>query len=135
MKIPILSLLLLVLTVAVPALQALAQHADKVFLNAYVWTVDDEIPKAEALAVHDGKILAVTSSEGIKPFIGPDTRVIDAQGRLILPGFIDNHTHFTSGGFQLQSIDLRHAQTEREFARLIAEWAERHRRQCQQPHP
>lgn len=44
---------------------------------------------------------------------------------MVVQGFIDNHTHFTSGGFQLQSIDLRHAQTEEKFAGLIREWAER----------
>jgi len=101
------------------------QPADKVVTNAYVWTVNEEQPVAEAIAILDGKILAVASAEQIQPYIGPDTRVIDAGGKLILPGFIDNHTHFTSGGFQLQSIDLRHAQTEEEFAGLIRQWAER----------
>ncbi len=109
----------------VAASQVVAQPADKVVTNAYVWTVDEERPVAEAIAILDGKILAVASAEEIRPHIGPDTRVIDAGGKLILPGFIDNHTHFTSGGFQLQSIDLRHAQTEEEFAGLIREWAER----------
>jgi len=130
MKIPKLSLsslyaaaLLLLLVAA--ASQAYAQPADKVVMNANVWTVDEERPVAEAIAILDGKILAVTSAEQIRPHIGPDTRVIDAGGKLILPGFIDNHTHFTNGGFQLQSIDLRHAQTEEEFAGLIREWAER----------
>jgi predicted amidohydrolase YtcJ len=105
-----------------------AQPADKVFINAYVWTVDEQQPVAEAIAVLDGKILAVTSNEQIRNYIDANTRVIDAGGKLILPGFIDNHTHFTDGGFQLQSIDLRHAQTQEEFARLIGEWAERHPR-------
>ncbi len=119
MKIPMLSLIFLLLLFFAVASQALAQPADKVFTNAYVWTVDEEQPVAEAIAILDGKILAVTSAEQIRLHIGPDTRVIDAGGKLILPGFIDNHTHFTSGGFQLQSIDLRHAQTEEEFAVLI----------------
>ena len=126
MKNPTLSLLLILLMVAAISPMIAAQPADKVFTNAYVWTVDSEQPEAEAIAIRDGKILAVTTAERIETYIGPDTRVIDAQGRLILPGFIDNHTHFTNGGFQLQSIDLRHAQTEEEFARLVAEWAERH---------
>ena len=128
MKNPTLSLLLfllLLLSVAATSPQTAAQPADKIFTNAYVWTVDAEHPEAEAIAVRDGIILAVTTAERIEAYVGPDTRVIDAQGRLILPGFIDNHTHFTNGGFQLQSIDLRHAQTEEEFARLVAEWAER----------
>ena len=102
------------------------QPADKVFMNAYVWTVDEKRPVAEAIAVLDGKIIAVTTNDEIKNFIGNTTRVIDAEGKLILPGFIDNHTHFTDGGFQLQSIDLRHAQNKEEFAQLIKEWAERY---------
>ncbi len=132
MKIPKLSLssryvtvLLMLLLLVAAATQVPAQPADKVVTNAYIWTVDQERPIAEAIAILDGKILAVTSSEQIRQHIGPDTRVIDAGGKLILPGFIDNHTHFTSGGFQLQSIDLRHAQTEEEFAEMIRDWAER----------
>lgn len=125
MKIPMLSLLFTLLLPFATLSQVPEQPADKVVTNAYVWTVNEEQPVAEAIAILDGKILAVASAEQIQPYIGPDTRVIDAGGKLILPGFIDNHTHFTSGGFQLQSIDLRHAQTEEEFAGLIRQWAER----------
>jgi len=124
MKTPMLSLLFLLLHVAAVS-QAYAQPADKVVTNAHVWTVDEEQPVAQAIAILDGKILAVTSADQVRQHIGPDTRVVDAGGKLILPGFIDNHTHFTNGGFQLQSIDLRHAQTEEEFAGLIREWADR----------
>lgn len=105
---------------------AFSQTADKIFTNAYVWTVDEKQPVAEAIAILDGKIIAVTTNDEIMNFIGNNTRVIDAGGKLMLPGFIDNHTHFTDGGFQLQSIDLRHAQNKEEFAQLIKEWAERH---------
>ena len=118
----LLSTLIIVLAVVTIAP---GQPADKVFMNAYVWTVDEERPVAEAIAILDGKIIAVAANDEIKNFIGNTTRVIDAEGKLILPGFIDNHTHFTDGGFQLQSIDLRHAQNKEEFAQLIKEWAER----------
>ncbi len=103
-----------------------AQPADKVFMNAYVWTVDEEQPVAEAIAILGGKIIAVGTEGEIQSYITGKTRVIDAGGKLILPGFIDNHTHFVDGGFQLQSIDLRYAQNEEEFSRLIKEWAERY---------
>jgi predicted amidohydrolase YtcJ len=108
------------------SMTALTQSADKVFTNAYVWTVNDAQPVAEAVAVLGGKILAVGSNEEIGKYIGSGTKVIDLGGKLMLPGFIDNHTHFTEGGYQLQSIDLRYAQNEEEFARTIKEWAERH---------
>ena len=104
----------------------MSQPADKVFINAAVWTVDENQPVAEAIAVYDGKIIAVTMNDEIEEYIDSGTQVIDAGGKLILPGFIDNHTHFIDGGFELQSIDLRYAQTEEEFARLIKEWAERY---------
>lgn len=95
-------------------------------MNAYIWTVNEEQPVAEAVAIRDGRILAVTTNDDIQNYIDADTRVIDAGGKLVLPGFIDNHTHFINGGFELQSIDLRYAQNEEEFSLLIKEWAERY---------
>ncbi|HWP83280.1 MAG TPA: amidohydrolase [Bacteroidota bacterium] len=102
------------------------QIADAVFMNANVWTVDNHKPRAEAVAVLNGRILAVGSKKEIQAFIGKSTTIIDIKGKLLLPGFIDNHTHFMSGGFQLQSVDLRYANNQQEFARLIKERAEKH---------
>lgn len=102
------------------------QVANVVFINAKVWTVDPRKPEAEAVAVLHGRILAVGTNTEINKHIGKTTEVIDVQGRRMLPGFIDNHTHFMSGGFQLQSVDLRYANNEEEFARLIKERAEKY---------
>ncbi len=99
--------------------QAQNQVADAVFVNGSVWTVNSTQPKAQAVAVLGDRILAVGSNEEIKRLAGPTTTVVDLQGRLMLPGFIDNHTHFSSGGFQLQNVDLRNAKSEKEFAALI----------------
>jgi hypothetical protein len=55
--------------------------------------------------------------------VGPDTRVVELAGRLVTPGFIDDHAHFMSGGFQLASVDLRSAATPAEFARRIGDFA------------
>jgi predicted amidohydrolase YtcJ len=96
-----------------------SQVADVVFINGKIWTVDKARPSAEALAVLNGRILAVGSSSEIGKFAGPGTRNVDLKGKRVLPGFIDNHTHFMSGGFQLQSVDLRYAKNEAEFAALI----------------
>lgn len=100
--------------------------ADKVLKNGVVWTVCEEQPVAEALAIRDGKIIAVTSNDQIKAYMGDETKVIDVGGRLVLPGFIDNHTHFTRGGFQLGGLDLRFAENHEAFSRLIGEWAKKH---------
>ncbi|MCK9407851.1 MAG: amidohydrolase, partial [Bacteroidetes bacterium] len=80
-------------------------------------------PEAEAVAVYRGRIMAVGSSAEIKRWIGKTTKVIDVKKKRMLPGFIDNHTHFMSGGFQLQSVDLRTAKDEREFSQIIQERA------------
>lgn len=101
------------------------QIADLLFVNGKVWTVDKSNPAAEAVAVLGGRILAVGSSAETKKFEGPSTKVIDLTGKRMLPGFIDNHTHFMSGGFQLQSVDLRYAKSESEFTNIIKQRAEK----------
>ena len=101
-----------------------AQTADVVFTNGNIWTVDRALPRAAAVAAKDGKILAVGTGATIKKYIGPSTSVVDLKGRLMLPGFIDDHAHFMSGGFQLQNVDLRDAKSEAEFARRIEARAE-----------
>lgn len=97
--------------------------ADLAMINGRLWTGNKAQPWAEAMASRGERIIAIGSSEEVKKLINPQTRVIDLQGKLALPGFIDNHTHFMSGGFQLLSVDLRSAATEEEFARRIKEKA------------
>ncbi|MBI3579602.1 MAG: amidohydrolase [Ignavibacteriales bacterium] len=102
------------------------ESAHTVFMHGNIWTVDPAKPTAEAIAVFNGRILAIGSDDEIKKYIGTHTKVIDLKGKRALPGFIDNHTHFMSGGFQLQSVDLRYAKSETEFAKLIKERAEQY---------
>lgn len=100
------------------------RYADAVYLNGKIWTVDPSRPEAEAVAVAGGRIIAVGSSKELRAYVGPKTQVTDLNKRRMLPGFIDNHTHFMSGGFQLQSVDLRSAKTEDEFAAIIKKRAD-----------
>ncbi len=93
--------------------------ADLVLLNGTVWTVNPGQPWAEAVAVKGDKILEAGSSEKIKRMIGDNTQVIDLKGDLVLPGFIDSHTHFLHGGFSLLSIRLRDAESREEFITRI----------------
>jgi predicted amidohydrolase YtcJ len=79
---------------------------------------------AEAIAVKDGKILAVGSSKEILALASPSTEVVALEGQMVVPGFIDSHTHFIPGGFQLSSVDLRDAASPEEFARRIGAYAE-----------
>jgi predicted amidohydrolase YtcJ len=80
--------------------------ASMVIKNAKVLTIDKENPTAEAIAIIDEKIIAVTSNKEIEQYIGDETEVIDAGGRLTIPGFNDAHAHF--GPIDLDYIELRY---------------------------
>ncbi len=99
--------------------------ADLVIVHGHVWTVDPQHPRAEAVAVHGGRIVAVGSDAEIAKWIGPATKKLDAQGKSVLPGFIDAHVHFSSGGGEISSVQLRDANTPQEFARRIGEQAKK----------
>src|SRR5262245_6176130 len=97
--------------------------ADLIIINANVHTMDRTHPKAEAIAINGNRIIAVDSNDEIRKLAAANTRVIDAQKHLVLPGFNDAHVHFLSGGFQLSSVDLRDADTPQEFAERIRQFA------------
>ena len=99
--------------------------ADLIVTHAKVRTIDRGRPAAEAIAILGDRIVAVGSAVAIEAWRGPGTKVIDAGGRLVLPGFDDAHVHFLSGGRQLDSVDLKSAGSPGEFARRIAERAKR----------
>jgi len=100
-------------------LSARPLKADIVVVNANIHTMDTARPLARSLAVLGGKIVRVGSDADTKPLIGPATRVIDAGGKTVIPGFNDAHLHFISGGMQLGLIDLRDARSREEFAARI----------------
>ena len=100
-----------------------ALTADLIIINANIHTMDAARPAAQALAIIGNRIVAVDSNGEIKKLGGANTRVVDANGQLILPGFNDAHVHFMSGGFQLSSVDLRDANTPQEFVERIRDFA------------
>ncbi|HTL78517.1 MAG TPA: amidohydrolase [Candidatus Babeliales bacterium] len=105
------------------ALDANAQSkpsATLIVTNAAVYTVDKQHPKAEAVAVIRERIVAVGSHADVDLWRGPKTKVIDAGGKLLLPGFNDAHVHFIQGGAQLEQVQLTDAATPEEFAKRIA---------------
>jgi len=99
--------------------------ADVVIVHGKVWTVDAQKPRAEAVAIHGSRIIAVGSEADIAKWIGPATKKIDAQGTTVLPGFIDSHVHFSTGGGETSGVHLRDANTPQEFARRIGEHAKK----------
>ncbi len=96
--------------------------ADMVLFNGKIFTVDAAQPWAQAVAIRDGKFVAVGKDEEIRKLAGNNTEVIDLQGKLALPGFNDAHLHFTNGGLYLLGIDLRPARDEKEFVRILKEY-------------
>ncbi len=116
-----LALLLLVCTVATGSLAQSKPTADLIITNARIWTVDPKRPTAEAVAVAGDRIIAVGSKADIDPLRGPNTNLIDAGGKLLLPGFNDAHVHFVSGGLQLDAVQLDDAPSAAVFARRVAE--------------
>src|SRR2546427_920990 len=109
---------------ALTALAACGRTADIVIRGGRVWTgLSSGAPQPGAVAIGDGEILAVGDSVTVARYVGSSTRVIRADGGLVLPGLADAHTHFIGGGFQLASVDLRNAATPQEFVRRIREYA------------
>lgn len=98
-----------------------ADRADLIIINGSLWTGNKSQPWVDALAARGERIVAVGSNAEVRKLQGPGSRVIDLRGKLALPGFIDAHTHFVTGGLHLLSVDLRSAGTEAEFARRIEE--------------
>jgi len=95
----------------VAASAADAQVADLVIRNADVLQCNAEMAVAEALAVKDGRLVAVGRDRDIDSWIADTTRVIDAEGRTLTPGLIDSHVHFLGLGESLQILDLADADT------------------------
>jgi hypothetical protein len=79
-----------------------------------------------SIAIANGKVLAVGDDAELEAYVGPATRRIDLAGRRVIPGFMDSHTHFIAGGFELAGVQLRDASTPEEFARRITEFASAH---------
>src|SRR5260370_9757125 len=102
-----------------------AASADLVIVHGRVWTVDHAHPEAEAVAIQGSRIVAVGTDAELEKWTGPANKRIDAQGKSVLPGFIDAHVHFSSGGGEISSVHLRDAATPQEFSRRIAEYAKK----------
>jgi predicted amidohydrolase YtcJ len=125
-------LLFVLFTAITHMVSNLPTHADEralsptlIVFNATVHTMDPGKLTAEAVAIYGQRVVAVGSNKEVKGMAGAGTRVIDARGQLVLPGFNDSHVHFLSGGFQLSSVDLRDADTPEEFSDRIRRFVEK----------
>jgi len=100
-------------------------NATLTILNANVITLNSKQPKAEAVAIQNGKIIAVGSNEKIRKYLGKETEVIDAKNRTVVPGFVDCHVHMTGFGWSLQTLDLRNVNSIKEMQQKLQEYAEK----------
>jgi predicted amidohydrolase YtcJ len=108
---------------AVRADEASSPAADLIVSGAKIWTGDAQRPQAQALAVLDGRIVAVGDDRDVMVWRGPSTRVVQAAGKRLVPGFNDAHVHLVLGGAALDSLQLHDVTSAEEFARRIGERA------------
>jgi predicted amidohydrolase YtcJ len=110
------------------ASDASSQPADVDFIitNARIYTVNPHQKWAEAIAVRGDKIIAVGDRKQVEALRGPSTKEIDAQGRLLLPGFTDCHIHFMDGSLGLTRVDLNGATTVAEIQKRVKAYADAH---------
>jgi predicted amidohydrolase YtcJ len=95
-------------------------------MHARIYTVNEKQPWAEALAIRGDRIVAVGSDKEIEAYRGSSTQVIDAAGRLVLPGFEDCHIHFMDGSLGLTEVDLNDASSVAEIQKRVKAYAAAH---------
>lgn len=121
-----LSFLVLCCALVPQALAADHSKATVIITNARIYTVDAKQPWGEALAISNGTILAVGSNRAIDTFRDENTHVIDAHGKLVLPGFTDSHIHFLEGSRLLTQVDLNGTSSIAEVQKRVKEYATAH---------
>ncbi|MCH8946739.1 MAG: amidohydrolase family protein [Acidobacteria bacterium] len=113
------ALLLLVLLLGLAAgLLSEPSDADVVLTNGNIYTVDVRLGRVEAIAITRGKIAAVGTAEEMQHWVGPETKVIDLEGKFVMPGFNDAHTHLANAGQGSLSVNV-------EGTRSVADFQER----------
>lgn len=101
------------------ALRVPEQPAERAFVGGRIWTANDAQPWASALAVRDGRIVAVGSDAEVRALCGSDTQVEALEGRLVTPGFIDSHLHF----LQREQVQIEEADVLDDVAQRVREYA------------
>ena len=94
------------LLVSFMPLQSRVTPADIVFKNGNVYTANDKAPQAQAIAVKADRIVFVGTNAAAQRFVGTNTRVVDLQGKTVLPGFTDSHQHLSGVGQREMTLNL-----------------------------
>ena len=95
-----------------------SEPADYVFINGSIHTMDVKNPKAQAITFQGNKITYVGGANGIQAEIGAGTKIIDLQGKMVLPGFVDGHIHAVAGGILMNGVDLQTDDVDEIFQRI-----------------
>ena len=109
-----------------PAVAGVPATADLALKNGAIYTVDGARSWAQAVAIRDGRIVFVGTDKDLESQIGPDTRVIDLKGRMLLPGFQDAHIHPISAGVEASSCNLNGLETVDQYVAAIKKYADEH---------
>ncbi|HEX3082980.1 MAG TPA: amidohydrolase [Pyrinomonadaceae bacterium] len=117
----ILSIMLTVLLLGLAAPQRQAVTADLILLNGNIYTVNQKMPRAEAVAVKGNRIVFVGTSAAAKPFQGPNTRVVDLHGATVVPGMTDAHYHFLGVGQREMNLNLEGITSLEDFLAKVKE--------------
>jgi predicted amidohydrolase YtcJ len=96
---------------------------DLILVHGKIWTENPQQPEAEAVAIIGNRIAVVGTSADILKLAGPATKVVELEGKRVVPGFNDAHVHFVSGGTSLASVQLGDTKSEAEFRQRIADYA------------
>lgn len=113
--------LLLVFVLVLSSCEYFKEKVDLVVVNANIYTVNEEFSKAEAFAVHDGRFVAVGSTDEIRD-VYTSNQLVDADGRTITPGLIDAHCHFYGLGLKQQQVDLVGTKSFQEVLQRVQEF-------------
>ncbi len=100
-------------------------EATLAILNSNVITLNSKKPNAEAIAIKNGKIVAVGSNKEIHKHIGKKTKIIDAKGKTVIPGLVDCHVHMTGFGQRLQNLELRNVRSIKKLQQKLKEYAQK----------
>ena len=100
--------------------------ADLALRNGAIYTMDGARSWAETIAIDDGRLVYVGNDAGAKAYIGPQTQVVDLEGRMVLPGMQDVHVHPISGGIEANGCDLNAATNVEEYVATIKKYADEH---------
>ncbi len=98
---------------------------DLVLVNGNIITINSKQPKAQAIAIKQGKVVAVGANKQILSYVGKDTKKLDLKGKTVVPGFIDSHVHGASFGRGLTEIDLRGIKSIKEIQRKVKRQAKK----------